>query len=508
MFGPGEVSVGYKKGFASLLVGTALLASCGPGDSKISQETSVGVPILQKVTKENYMNGRQFCEKFTNTGDADTKEIGKWIDVPADYSNPSKTIKIYTFVKREFDSKLPSYIFVDGGPGQNTHTYPDVLGAGFNEIHFDQRGVGCSAPETWDEYSDSNLYSSLNTTRDIEAVRKAYGVNQVSIYGISYGTVPSTMYANMFEKNVKSVVLEGVVGKVENLSRHQDRVAKYNLILNSLTEAQRDAFDDVMIGLNSKQKYVVSYLLGSAGYRNGGYRTVRDNYFKKLFPLSGGVNESEFDRAYKNISKEQNPYNTAQHPGATDENVLIRFYCKELDGFSKDKFELSYKRSRGFYEELSSRTTWADDCANQGITRDMENKYDERNYPTNATVYYFQGTHDGATIAEGALSHWKKVPQKKSFFLLASKGGHNPALSRVTAKDAEIAKFHKKLFSTALSDKPMTADFIKQLNKAISDTAVEEDKQSTFITWQLFSSNKTDVSDIEKEFGGLRRWKQ
>lgn len=498
--------MGYIKGLFAFSVSVAFLASCGPGVSKNNEEASVGVPILQKVTKENYMNGRQFCEKYTNTGDADTKEIGKWIDVPVDYADVSKTTKIYTFVKREFDPKLPSYIFVDGGPGQNTHTYPDILGAGFNEIHFDQRGVGCSAPQTWEEYSNPHFYSSLNTVRDIEAIRKAYGVPQISIYGISYGTIPATMYANMFESKVKSVVIEGVLGQVENLSRYQNRVEKYNLVLSNLTAAQRDAFDDVLTGYSNKHKYVVMYLLGTAGFRNGGYRIVRDNYFKKLFPLAGGKSEEAFDRAYKKIVEEQNPYNTAQHPGATDENVLTRFYCKELGGFSKDKFTMNYSRTRGFFEEIAvDKTTWADDCGSQGITLDMENKYDERKYPTGVTIYYFQGSHDGATIAEGALSHWKKVPQKKSYFMLALKGGHNPALSRVDSKDAEIVKFHKKLYSTALSAKPITPELVKQLNKEISDTEVEEDKTNSYVTWQLYPGPKADVADIEKEFGGLRR---
>ncbi|OYZ13667.1 MAG: hypothetical protein B7Y39_17075 [Bdellovibrio sp. 28-41-41] len=476
--------MGYIKGLFALSVSAVLLTSCGKGFESIEESTTVGVPILQKVTKETYMSGHKFCDMYTNT-------------------NNSRTVKIYTYLKREFDPKLPSYIFVDGGPGQNTHAYPDILGSGFNEIHFDQRGVGCSAPDTWEEYTDQELYSSFKTANDIDEVRKAYDVKSVSIYAVSYGTLPATIYANKFEANVKSIVLEGVLGTVETLSRYSHRVEKYNLILNSLTEKQRDAFDDVVYGNSNKQKYVLMYLLGTAGFRDGGY------YFKKLLPESGGINASEFDRAYGNIMKEQNPYNTAQHPGATDENVLTRFYCKELGGFSKDKFTMNYNRTRGFVEEPTvDKTTWAEECAAQGITLAMENTYDERKYPTNATVYYFQGSHDGATIASGALSHWKTVPQKKSFFMLSKKGGHNPGLTKANAKDKEISKIHKQLFSDAFSNKRITVDFVKQLNAKITSTTVEEDKTQSFITWELFSGTKTDFSAVENEFGGLRRWKQ
>jgi len=501
--------VGYIKGLFALSVSAVLLASCGQNFEVSPESATVGVPILQKVTKETYMNGRAFCDKFTNTSDADTKEFGKWIDVPFDYSDPSKTIQIYAFTKKEFDPNLPSYIFVDGGPGQNTHTFPDILGSGFNEIHFDQRGVGCSAPDTWEQYTNHELYSSLKTANDIDEIRKAYGIKLVSVYGVSYGTIPTTIYANRFEANVRSIVVEGVLGKVENLARYTHRVEKYNLILNSLTEAQKDAFDDVVYGESQKQKYVVMYLLGTAGFRDGGYRLLRDNYFKKLFPESGGVNASEFDRAYNNILREQNPYNTAQHPGATDENVLTRFYCKELGGFAKDKFTINYHRARGFVEELAKdKTNWADDCKEQGISVDMENQYDERQYPTNATVYYLQGSHDGATIASGALSHWRSVPQKKSYFMLSLKGGHNPGLTKANSKDKEISKLHKQLYFDSFSGKAITADFVKQLNSQIKSAKNEEDKNQSYITWQLFNSNKVDFSEMEKEFGGLRRSKQ
>lgn len=501
--------MGYIKGLLALSVSAVLLTSCGQRFGSSPESITVGITILQKVTKETYMNGRKFCDKFTNTNDVQTKEIGKWIDVPFDYSDSTKTIKLYAYTKKPFDPELPSYIFVDGGPGQNTHSFPDILGSGFNEIHFDQRGVGCSAPETWEEYTNHELYSSLKTAYDIDEIRKSYGLKQVSIYGISYGTIPTTIYANKFEANVKSIVLEGVIGKVENLARYTHRVEKYNLILKSLNEAQRQAFSEIMYGDSEKQLYVVMYLLGTAGFRDGGYRKLRDNYFKKLFPEVGGINKSEFDRAYNNIIREQNPYNTAQHPGATDENVLTRFYCKELGGFAKDKFTMNYHRTRGFIEELAhDKTSWADDCREQGISIEMENKYDERQYPTNVPVYYLQGSHDGATIASGALSHWTSVPLKTSYFMLSLKGGHNPGLTKINSKDKQIQKLHKELYSYAFSGKTITTGFVKQLNAQIMAATNEEERSQSYITWRLINSNKVDFPELEKEFGGLRRPKQ
>lgn len=500
--------MGNSKGFSILLAAVyiGLLASCNQVQFEVLKDTvTVEVPIINRVTKANYMNGEQFCARYVNSADIKSKEIGKWVEVPFNYGEQNRTIKIYTYTKKIFNPKLPTYIFIDGGPGQNTHTFSDIVESDFNEIHFDQRGVGCSAPPTWEEYSDNNLYSSLNTARDIEEIRKAYSVGTLSVYGVSYGTIPATIYANLYENNVRAVVLEGVVGRIENLSRYTFSVEKYNLLVESLNAAQKEAFEGIIFGEDRKKKFVVQYLMGTAGYHDGGYRAVRDRHFDKLFPKSGGLDSANFERVYINILKSQNPYDTAQHPGAVDDNVLTRFYCKELGGFSKDKFDLNYSKDQGFYETLAKdKSTWAEECARVGVTVEMEKLYDERNYPTTASVYYFQGSHDGATIAEGALTHWKFVPNKKSYFLLAKKGGHNPALSRLKSQDVSISTIHRQLYVKALNGQEIDTDFILKLNKSIGNTPNEDDKNFNFITWSLFTNNKSDFIGIEKEFNGLK----
>lgn len=493
-----------------IVIVTILLSSCSNGSFEtVKDATPVDVPIVTKVTKGTYMNGEQFCAKFVNTDKSESFELGKWIDVPYDYSDSKKTVKIYTYTKKKFDPNLPSYILVDGGPGQNTHLLSDIIGSGINEIRFDQRGVGCSAPKTWEEYSDPGLYSSLNTARDIEEIRKAYGVSKLSVYGISYGTIPATIYANKFENETKALVIEGVVGRVENLARYTYNIEKYNLILSLFNSSQREAFDAIMYGDDRKKLQVIMYLLGTAGYYDGGFKKIRDEYFKKMFPESGGVDEAAFEKMFVKMMKENNPYDTPQFPGAVDENVLVRFYCKELGGFSKDKFTISYSKTRGFFEEVAKgKKKWASDCAEQGITMEMENTYDERSYPTHAPVYYFQGSHDGATVAEGALNHWKFVPQDKSYFLLSLKGGHNPAISKTKANDVEVSKVHKLLFSEALNSQPIDFEFIKKLNAPIESLNAKTDGTSSYTTWELYTSNKASFAEIEKEFSGLSRLSQ
>ena len=504
--------MGFGMGFLVMVIiaFSFLLSSCNTsGFETAKYSVAIDVPVISKVTRENYMSGEQFCAKYANTGEPLFFEIGKWIDVPYDYTDLKKTIKIYVYTKKAFDAKLPTFIFVDGGPGQNTHTFPDIVDSGINQIHFDQRGVGCSAPTNWDDYTNQALYSSLNTARDIDEIRKAYSLTSISVYGVSYGTVPATIYASKFEKVVKSLVIEGVVGRVENLSRYTYDVEKFNLVVASLNTAQKKAFDDIVFGDDENKQYVVRYFLESARYQDGGFRTVKDVIFKKLFPETGGVDEAVFKRYYGKIMKTEKPYDTAQFPGAVDENVLTRFYCKELGGFSKDKFTLNYTRSGGFSEEAKKgKKTWANECAEQGITLEMENTYDERNYPTSAPVYYFQGSHDGATVAEGALNHWKFVPKDKSYFLLSLKGGHNPAFSKTYSADTAIAKIHQTLFLEALNANPIGFDFIQKLNAPITNSTNENEKKFNYVTWELFTSNKSSFTEIEKEFKGLRSLSQ
>lgn len=505
--------MGLGMGFIALLMValTIFLSSCSPGFETLpdSVVAVAEIPIVNKVSKENYLNGQKFCEKYVNNESPLSVEVGKWIDVPFDYATSTKKVKIYAYTKKTFNPQLPSYIVVDGGPGQNTHMTNEILDSGFNEIRFDQRGVGCSAPATWEEYSDQKLYSSLYTANDIDEIRKAYGLTIVSIYGVSYGTVPATIYANRYEGNVRSLVIEGVLGKIENLSRRTYDVDKYNLIFNSLTDTQKDSFTKVLFGNDEKKQKVLRYFLEGARYQDGGYRMVRDVVFKKLFKDTGEIDEAAFARGYSLIFSETSEYTTPQQPGAVDENVLLRFYCKELGGFSQDKFSLDFSRERGFFERATSgKTRWSEDCKMVGIDRSMENNYDEKSYPTSVPVYYFQGSHDGATIADGALSHWKYVPINKSYFLLSLRGGHNPALSKLKSGDREIMTLHKELFAKSLSAQSIQVDFVNKLNLAISSTAEKNEKNLNFNTWKLFSDNKTSYIEIEKEFNGLRRLSQ
>ena len=52
--------------------------------------------------------------------------------------------------------------------------------------------------------------NTVNTARDMDRLRQALGVQKISFYGISYGTVLGAVYADLFPRQA-TMVLDGAV---------------------------------------------------------------------------------------------------------------------------------------------------------------------------------------------------------------------------------------------------------------------------------------------------------
>jgi pimeloyl-ACP methyl ester carboxylesterase len=57
----------------------------------------------------------------------------------------------------------------------------------------------------------SSLYSSLDNANDMDAIRSALGVDQIAVYGASYGTKQALSYALAYPDHVSRLVLDSVV---------------------------------------------------------------------------------------------------------------------------------------------------------------------------------------------------------------------------------------------------------------------------------------------------------
>lgn len=456
--------------------------------------TPVGLPEVRKVTRENYMSGREFCKEW---GKLTNKEFGLRITVPKNYSDYSQgSIEIYAYTLQEFDPSLPSYLFVDGGPGQNTHGITDVTNGRFNEIRFDQRGLGCSAPESFDTYKDPKLYSTENTVLDMDEIRKAYNISNWTVYGVSYGTLPATQYGSKFGAHTVSVVLEGVVGRPDIVHRWSYKSDKINHVINELSPADRQAFSELMMEQSEDTDLVLNFLFGSAFYVDMGLRQL--NTLIKYIIKDGKVQREILQKSREEAKRkeEQKGPTPPQTPGGIDENVMGIIYCRELAFREKGKTTLNYSAEKGFFESAAPGTNNARVCDQLGVKISDERPYNIDEHPVAKNVYYFQGSHDGATLAKGAQQHWKAVPQAKSFFLLAQKGGHNPNLTRLyDTWVPDLQAEQKKLYEKSLNGLDITD----------SDIAAANIHAKAGQLWRFWTSPLAAEVDFEKELEGIRR---
>lgn len=464
----GTISV-ISKSFT--LLGILLSVGTITGCSKKSSPASAPAPrtpfVERKVTRENYMSGKAFCAKYSNIKGV---EYGRYIDVPKNYQNPADGYRqIYVYSKREFNPKLETFILIDGGPGQNTHTAPPVLRGEVNELQFDQRGLGCSAPDSFDEYIEASQYSTENTVRDIDEIRKAYGISKISVYGISYGTVPATMYGSKFFNSVKSVVLEGTVGATDLLHAPKYKAEKLNLVLAQLAPAKRQGFANLMNASDNAQHEsdatALFSILMSLTYQDNGF-AIMAKFLDSVLDSRGNIDRTRFDKIVDRIMESENRYSDAQQPMGVDLNILTIIYCRELNARHKSE-TLDFDSTRGFFSRpLSSRQKANEnaECDNAGVRLADEKPYVLSQNRVSAPIYYFQGSHDGATIAAGAFEHWKSVPAGQSVFLLAKRGGHNPNLERIgkleeppNTRGRQQALFLKAILGQSVNDSDISA---------------------------------------------------
>ena len=194
-----------------------------------------------------------------------------FVVVPADYRNPDAgSIKIAVNVRRaDYQDERVGYLFVNpGGPGasglelvqDSEFAIADELMARFDIIGFDPRGVGASEPEfacgapgerlallnsivgdidTREETAAGEAAANLciesmgpvggllhseYVARDMDEIRKALGVEQISYLGFSYGSELGVWYATLFPESVRAMVVDDADNPIDKADTQQDRV--------------------------------------------------------------------------------------------------------------------------------------------------------------------------------------------------------------------------------------------------------------------------------------------
>jgi pimeloyl-ACP methyl ester carboxylesterase len=181
------------------------------------------------------------------------------LTVPLDYENRDngKTMKIALLRVRASDPerRIGSLLMNPGGPGAPGAEFagsiasvlPDEIRERFDIVGFDPRGTGESSPVTCRDDLDDVFsldyspdtpderarlgagldelaqaceqrsgdvlpyVSSQNTARDMDRIRRAVGDRKLTYVGYSYGTYIGTLYAKLFPKKVRALVLDGAI---------------------------------------------------------------------------------------------------------------------------------------------------------------------------------------------------------------------------------------------------------------------------------------------------------
>jgi pimeloyl-ACP methyl ester carboxylesterase len=160
------------------------------------------------------------------------------LKVPENAATPGRVVEIaFMVVKapRSADEHGP-VVFLNGGPGENslyyaeqlvTHPHIRDVVVDRDWIFFDQRGSGRSTPALFCEPDDDwftqvkkcrdkfiaqgvdlSQYNSVRIASDLEALRRALGVRQWILWGISYGARVAVVSARLYPESVRSVVLD------------------------------------------------------------------------------------------------------------------------------------------------------------------------------------------------------------------------------------------------------------------------------------------------------------
>lgn len=168
----------------------------------------------------------------------------------------SRTIKIAVAILKStgLNPEPDPVIYLSGGPGGPALVDIDFYRNATYEMRqkrdviiFDQRGVGFSEPSLncysvrpdltgqlsfeqncYDRFKaqgvDFSGYNSTQSASDIEDLRVALGLDQINLFGVSYGTKLALHYIRDFGEHVRSAILDSVVPLEVNI--YEESVVK------------------------------------------------------------------------------------------------------------------------------------------------------------------------------------------------------------------------------------------------------------------------------------------
>jgi proline iminopeptidase len=422
--------------------------------------STLGQPSVASATEwlTNFTSGRETCAQHS---DVTSHELGHFVDVPIDDAHPEQGLtSIYYWTKEPFDRAKPSVIYFAGGPGASSHQSEFVSFSGaLNVIYFDQRGVSCSKASTFAWHRNPKFYSSENTAKDADRIRQDLGLDQIAVYGHSYGTVPATIYASFYPEHTQSLILEGTVYEGGKRLYQSDYI--------------RGQMQKHYDGLSPELKELIQRYSQDPRLSPSWYSKLNQfmMYLDDPFSLLDRFLESTLMGTQDAADNLQGFATRSMVPQSEEEFgfgavPFAMLGCQELGLREKDATFFSVFDSSGHLisdGDSSPQNRLCDELQ----AKPSKPYYSAGRYPVQVPVTYFQGEYDGAAELPGALQHFKTVPTQHAQLLVLERGGHLPNQGLLNEKQ-DLTALEQKLFISAAKGEQISGELLDQFNKASS----------------------------------------
>ena len=438
------------------------------------------MPFDECFPKDSYISGE---ECYLNHNKPEYKVTGwQFLEVPINYQNlaAGKT-KISYRLSSNFSLDKKTMIYFNGGPGGASVGTDFNLLDDVNVIYLNQRGAGFSRPETKDLFLNQDYYSSENTARDALEIIKHLGISQVTAYGMSYGTVPATIFGSLFKQYTRNVILEGVVfdgqsrlwygsHRIKILQRYFDRLdpkLKENVLKYS-------RHPEIFAGWFSS---LAQQLMYDSNFDQKMTSQLREIFYPNL-PTPEEKEKHILEMLRRHSYNEAGSGDDLIYFSPTMFNFIA---CKELN--AKDELSTFY----AVFNEKNKLIPFKKDlaitnyCEKLGITQSVT--YSAPNYPIEVPVYYLQGTTDGATTAEYAIWHYKPAAKGHAHLVLAKQVGHAVAIQHLE-KQPDLSEEDKKnplIVAAIEKKKAIQNEIVKVFKAAINSEALHLEKLNELI---------------------------
>jgi len=406
---------------------------------------------LSLPTKNDYESGHFLCEQ--KYADILKFEKGFYVTVPVDYGNPQKgTTDIYAHFAGDYDPARETLFYFTGGPGLTSHWGLFDEDMGFNVLVMEQRGIACSRPETHSQFLDVSFYSSEFVARDAEKIRAFLKIPKMTVYGVSYGTVPATIYASLFPQTTTALILEGTVNDGDgSLWAGPHRRKLLQKMIDTLPANIKDRMEKVHTQYGYPDTWL-STIGRNVLMDNDGLKTLKNNLLK----IS---DDKEYQDLLENVKNTFAPITYTPHILFTSNDVpYFMISCQELGLSNPDVTSFDALTNGKLVPKVDQESI--DTCIQ--LKTKNTHPYASKNFPVKVPVTYFQGSDDSATTAPGAFAHYKAVPQGPKQLLVLVRGGHNPNLLNLRRDEDG----QKEMFLHAFKGQSIPKDLLDRVQKS------------------------------------------